>query len=775
MKGNRLKTLGFALLGGLALLFAGCGQQAAPPQTPPPQTPTTVAVEGLYDYSTDTPVDLNNVSGNVIVRAKVALGSVVPDKVQFLLDDTVEYEVAFGVATQSVRPQQATYTFEWNLNTAALDANLAPKYLNGSRSVKVRLVKGNQTVATSTATNVRFNNTDFAVFKMSGKAINKGGNRYYGGGEVSVEVVPVLYSGKPIASVRLYMPTVDLDPSTPGVQDSKTLTAAPYVFTVPYTSANRNSPALNGATGTSNPYTYFTLTYSDTTSFPNIRWAVLDGQQVLVDNTGLLSNNPPFSFSNLRLDYYVAPVVGSAIACKGSSQFTIDGQFATSGNLKAGLSSYSTDDGVGGDRLVVDVKTTLAQTVLSDVEVAISGGGCSGAGALAGLTEGGFYRVVVKAVKDELGNTRDVSPALQTVAFGIDDTKPTIALKSGWDSRVYFNSSSLNTGSLSGADLEGNSISTPGAVTVLANVNDPAAGTPPVASGIASYSWTVNGQAISGHTLPDIPGLDTIAGTLGSAPQGYYTLTVRAVDNAGNVSDPLTLNVLYDNTAPNVLFTAPTVTALTGGSSFTATAKGTDNVDLRQGRIYWSYGTAYRLEAFRSPVKAFGTPATTSQDYSVALRAIKPATGPVNNFALFAWVEDQARNALATADLSTLTVTPANSNTAGSVTGITETPDISAGGGGSTTLTITHSGGTANVVAVRVYRLNPSITLGGYQYFDYLGDATSLGSNNYALVVTVPGGVAPANALLFVLVEYDNGLATGVTYNYDYNTFSPVF
>ncbi|BFH76818.1 hypothetical protein TthTF19_19730 [Thermus thermophilus] len=30
MKGTRLKTFGLALLGGLALLFAGCGQQGQP-------------------------------------------------------------------------------------------------------------------------------------------------------------------------------------------------------------------------------------------------------------------------------------------------------------------------------------------------------------------------------------------------------------------------------------------------------------------------------------------------------------------------------------------------------------------------------------------------------------------------------------------------------------------------------------------------------------------------------------------------------------------------
>jgi len=245
MKGNRLKTLGFALAGGLALLFAGCGQQAQTP--PPPSTePTTISLEGLYSETTYAPVDPNDVSRLVIVRAKVALGSVGPDKVQFLLDDNVEYEVSFGAATQGVRPQQATYTFEWNLNTAAL-ANLAPKYHNGAHSVKARLVKGGDVVATTEASQVVFNNTDFAVVKLSGNALNKGDNRYYGGGPVTVEVVPVLYSGKAVQSVTLNFTEsgIDLNPDVSGTQPVKTLTSAPYVFTIPYNAAKCPPPRFS--------------------------------------------------------------------------------------------------------------------------------------------------------------------------------------------------------------------------------------------------------------------------------------------------------------------------------------------------------------------------------------------------------------------------------------------------------------------------------------------------------------------------------------------------
>ncbi len=777
MKARRLKTLGFALLGGLALLFAGCQQQAQAPQPGQPTTPTTVAVEGVYTLDTLTPVDPNNVSGRVIVRAKVALGSVVPDKVQFLLDDRVEYEVSFGAATQGLRPQQATYTFEWRLNTAGLDGT-TPKYANGAHSVKVRLMKGTTAVATSAATNLVFNNQDFIVLKLSGNAINRGGNRYYGGGPVSMEVVPVLYSGKQVASVRLDMSAAnaDLDDAAPGVQSTKTLTAAPYVFTIPYNTANRTNASLDGTSffaSPSTPYTYFTVTYTDTTTLPSsLLYAVLDGTQVLVDTTGLFSNNPVFaSFGAIRLDYYVAPLTGSAIACRGNTQFSVDGEFANNANLKAGLSALTLDAGAGGDTLVLDVRTTTGVTVLADVSVPLTGPGCPGAGALSGLGEGGFYRVFAKAVRDALGNSRTFSPLSSSVAFAIDTTKPTLALGTGRDSRAYFNSASLNTTSLSGQDLNGNPVGP--TIAGWLDVNDPSSGTPPVASGVNpnGYIWTVNGQTITSVTTSDIPGLNAIGAVLGSAPQGYYTLTVRATDNAGNVSDPVTLLVLYDNTAPNVVFTQPSSPALTGGAAFTATARATDNVDLLQGRIFWSYSsgpTNIRFEAFSSSPKAFGTPAQSTVDYSASLTALKPAAS--GNFSLFALVRDQARNAPATSTLA-LNVTPANANTAGTVSTVTETPPIGLGGG-STTLNITHTGGTATVRAVRVYLWESND--GTYDYYKFVGDAFSLGGGQYVITVIAPAGLSIPQVL--VVVEYDNGLARGYTYNYASDSLSaPVF
>ncbi len=772
MKGKRF--FGLALGAALAFLFAGCGNQQG--SVPGPSEPTTVSILGVYQSDTRTPVDPNNVSGLAIVRAQVTVGSKVPDKVQFLLDGNVEYEVTIGTA--GLKPQATPYVYEWNLNTAGL-SNLAPKYLNGSHTLKVRVVKGTEVLAESQASNLVFNNSDFLVLKLSGNAVNRAGNRYYGGGDVQVEVVPVLYSGKGVQKVTLSHAntSIDLDAATTGAQNSVSKTSAPYTFTVPYISANRVA-TLDGSTATSrfdvsNGFSVV-LTYQDTTTLGVIR-AVLDGTQVLVDTTGLFSNNPPFVLSNIRFDYFVNTASGADV-CQGITPL-LAGGFANSTNIRTAPNSYGPPDaGAGGDTFVVDVRTVAGAPVLTDVNVPISGAGCTGAGAIPGLGEGGFFQVRAKAVKDALGNTWTYATTTLSNSFAIDNTNPTIALASGRDDRVYFNSSSLNTGFLSGKDLAGNTWGSTLGSNV--SVNDPTSGTPPVASGVANYVWKVNGQTISAVTTNQIPGLNDIAAVLGSAPQGYYTLTVQAKDNAGNLSDPLTLNVLYDNVAPNVVFIQPTVTSLTGGTSFTATARATDNVDLKQGRVYWSVNSDtnsdntadqfIRFEAFSSPAKAFGAPGQTSQDYTGTLTALRPVSGL--SYGLFARVADQANNPSATATLA-LTVTPANGNSAGNLTSITEVPNISQTSGGTTVLTVTHSGGTAGVKAIRVYRWE--FNDGTYDYYTYLTDAAPIGGGQYVATVNAPANLGTPVFLL--VVEYDNGLARGYTYDYDSNTFNSVF
>lgn len=97
MKGTRLKTLGFALLGGLALLFAGCGQQAAPP----PQADRVLSV-------TVTPATAQvEVGGQVALNAQVQVQGNASQAVTWSSSDTAVATVDSNGVVRGVAPGQA--------------------------------------------------------------------------------------------------------------------------------------------------------------------------------------------------------------------------------------------------------------------------------------------------------------------------------------------------------------------------------------------------------------------------------------------------------------------------------------------------------------------------------------------------------------------------------------------------------------------------------------------------------------------------------------------
>jgi len=633
-----------------------------------------------------------------------------------------------------------------------------------------------------------------------------------GGGDLQMEVIPVTYSGKQVTGVTVNVNATgaQLASGSP----AETRTTAPYVFTLPYNANNRNN--LNGLlAGPGNDRLSnitFTVTYADGTTLtnPDVR-VVLQGDNVLVDNTfalyntPLFSNNPPFGgLANLVLDFQPPQGTNTAEVCNAANlNRVVPGQIWVS-NALVGVDNINPAETLPVTA-VVDLVTTTGTVIVSDAQVPIQQVNAPATtcdnlwvGPLpGGVPEGGFFVVRVKQVRDALGNARTPPvPWVSNPAFGVDRTRPTITLRPGWDNRAYFNNNLTGgAGNLVGRDLNGNvmdGVTTPGDANLIrfAQVNDPTAGTPAIASGIASYRWRVNGQPIPGLVGPELPDLNDISNALfgapGLAPQGYYTLTVQAVDNAGNASDPFTLNVLYDDQPAYVTFTSPTSPALTGGTFFTATAQATDNVDLLEGRIYLRLPAAnLAFEVFSSGQKPFGLPAQPSANYSVSLRALRPDPawlGPLAQFELFARVRDQARNAVNTANLL-LNVTPNNTYPAPAnpVIRVRETPDITPAGGGSTTLTITLTASAATeaqVARVAVYRYHFTDT--GVDYYTYLADGIFVGNPapgeaDYNAPVSVPTGVAVANARFLIVVEYNNGLSAGYIYNYNNNVFPYIF
>ncbi|MEZ0348377.1 MAG: hypothetical protein ABWJ90_07690, partial [Thermus sp.] len=136
MKGNRLKTIGFALLGGLALLFAGCGQQAGTGGGQELPKPIQISLTGVTPNQVISGFFDVNVSINEDSQAQ---------EVALYLDSTLVAK--YTISAQGIRPQALSYKFI--VNSAACDPAFltssttgcsatknTPLFQNGTRTIK---------------------------------------------------------------------------------------------------------------------------------------------------------------------------------------------------------------------------------------------------------------------------------------------------------------------------------------------------------------------------------------------------------------------------------------------------------------------------------------------------------------------------------------------------------------------------------------------------------------------------------------------------------------
>jgi len=192
MKARRLKALGFALLGSLALLFAGCGQQAGGGQEPP--KPIQVSITNV------TPGEV--VNGTRTVTVSINEDSQVQEVALFVNNTLV---AKYNIAAQGIRPQALQYDF--TVNTAACDPAFltssstgcsvtrnTPLFPNGNYQIKA--VVKNPVETKTISVPVVLDNQDLIAFTISGNsAQDANGRTWYGNGDVTVKGVIVNYTG----------------------------------------------------------------------------------------------------------------------------------------------------------------------------------------------------------------------------------------------------------------------------------------------------------------------------------------------------------------------------------------------------------------------------------------------------------------------------------------------------------------------------------------------------------------------------------------------------
>jgi len=252
-------------------------------------------------------------------------------------------------------------------------------------------------------------------------------------------------------------------------------------------------------------------------------------------------------------------------------------------NGQSPLFADVSDNGVGGVTYQIKVLTS-GNTVVAT----LNPGDTLAAVAEAGLNT---YNLQVVGVKDALGNTITPDPGA-IGPFGLDKTAPTLS------TTFAANGKALN-GTLTPATKTDISLNLTESGSGTSNVVSGAAPSSSGGAGLAGYIIQVaksgctykltNGGA---STLPPTTGTGfvrlpgTAASTpsgcstayqapgtaLNSAGDGNHTVTIQVVDQARNVSAPLSVNFYWLTTPPTVTFTQALPASLTLGSSAFVTA-----------------------------------------------------------------------------------------------------------------------------------------------------------------------------------------------------------
>jgi hypothetical protein len=204
--------------------------------TPPVIPPPTIVITSITTGNTNTPVNTQNVSGQIDVTAELTVptGAQV-QRVEFLLDNNVLpncTQTFTSGGSADIETDQSMVPLICSINTADFNATTgAPAFPNGPHQVSARVVSPAGTVTASTSQALVFNNPSFInatlAFLATGTTTAKpcinsgptarsqgGPGTLWCGGDVRVTLISVNFGG---ATAAIASATVNLTSSGAGV------------------------------------------------------------------------------------------------------------------------------------------------------------------------------------------------------------------------------------------------------------------------------------------------------------------------------------------------------------------------------------------------------------------------------------------------------------------------------------------------------------------------------------------------------------------------------
>ena len=564
-------------------------------------TAATVTISSITVAGLGTTVIAGAVVGAIDVNLTIDEGTETITEAAVLLDGVVVGTQSFTTgAPAEDGPEAATRTATIQINTAAhVDGTVA--HTNGDKVVSAQVTTTDGAVATaSSSVNLKFVNADLLIGTLS--AVNSAvsaASQLWHGGDVTVGVTPVPYSGKTVGSISV---TLVQDPSAPTATVVSEDTA-PFSFVF---SADCEEPdelcLWQSDTADPDNLNITAAAYADGSTFalgvvgdPNA-FSKIDGASPLPQ---LYDNIPPEFEPGEVFALPEAVANGTEICCD-------NGWMMSSFPFDDALGDTEDDDtpGAGGMPGVGGVMTTFhagAASLDDDELEALPDAATPGAGGLSSSLLNNDYEVRV-GLWDALNNveyfglTGNGTNGIDF--FGIDDSPGTHELRGVPDMTIY-GSGSASLGGVTFSSLV-EDVSGFGAEPVSGSMTiDPvpdALDGPYVIAGEEEDGGAINLTAATpacGALAPSAQDMSAVNcipdGTAGVTMDGVYTFTGTLFNQAGGLSTPQTVRILHDLTNPLITANVSLQPVLTGGSPATFSGAVSDNHELASTSLTFDY------------------------------------------------------------------------------------------------------------------------------------------------------------------------------------------
>jgi hypothetical protein len=570
-----------------------------------PIQPAQISIQKITTGSTLTPVNFNNVAGQIDVTLNLDPGDQTVTKVEVLLDGVTACSQNLSVSESQQLSLAAVFPEDvqavdivCSINTAEFNATTgAVKYLNGVRLITAKATIGGTqpgNIATPSQS-LTFNNANgyaatTAFTGTTASAVNAAGFGYRRGG-VTVSILPVIYSGTlAIASGTVTYGSAACDASG-NVQRAVAATAP-----AAGSSAWTGTFAQTGTPGAGNVAAYEfssalcpasnnvgeTVRFTATNSAGNTLFAAMQPADSATRTGIRLDNRAPgaptfVANPNVRQNGWINAAVGLA----GLNTSATDNDWLANGAADAGVGGYT--------RLV---RIAAGPTV--DAAIAVAG---TATPTLPAPSATNLSYCAVISATDALGNesalpaaasTCTAPPALSSVAvaaqslsFGVDIAAPTIAFSGGLASNARLNGGTVggefqvtvtDTGTVGNSGMLSNA-----AVVGTVGIRNATPASPVCFIGTIVTAVCTPASVNAAPAFPLVP-TTTVAA---AATTGYYSYSAVAQDAAGNQSAPVTRVIAYDAAANVPALTQALFNTPLNGPTVVFNANASDNFDLQ--------------------------------------------------------------------------------------------------------------------------------------------------------------------------------------------------